>query len=91
MPATGAFGHPHSWFIEQEVADRIVAYKADGRLIEGFERRWKSVWDRVEIVWATWEQVTEELQDAALDRFYALCKEFNKKKAREESPLPPTA
>lgn len=89
-PADSTLIRPSSYpreVIEQEIAERIVAYKADGRQVQEFERGWKAVWDRVKVVWATWEQVKDELQDTGLERFYSLCKDFNKKKAAKERAL----
>ena len=68
-------------FIEQEIESRIALYKRDGRSIDAFEQDWRAVWNRTQTVWSTWEEVVEEIGDAHLSEFYALCKLFNRRES----------
>lgn len=82
-PADTPFINPAKFtreFIKQEIEGRIAQYKGDGRSIDAFEQNWRAVWARTQTVWATWEEVVEEIGDPDLRDFYLLCKRFNEKK-----------
>lgn len=74
-------------FIEAEINQRILEYKSDGRTIDLFENNWKDVFQRVEMKWATWEEVVDEMKDQYLAEFYRLCKRFGKKKGENTSTI----
>jgi hypothetical protein len=67
--------------IEAQIAERIQGYLgpagptgADAR----FFREWRQGLNRLCIRFLTWEKVVAEIDNVDLDRFYGLCKRFNR-------------
>lgn len=66
--------------LESQIADRASGYRRSttrGKTDTKFFDRWRPVLDRIQIQFLTWEEVLAEINDANLDRFYNLCKQFN--------------
>jgi hypothetical protein len=66
--------------VQRQIADRARNYTRSttrGETNAQFFTTWRQVLDRIQIQFLTWEAVVAESDDAALDRFYDLCKQFN--------------
>jgi hypothetical protein len=66
--------------IERRIADRARNYiqsTTRGETNAKFFTTWRQVLDRIQIQFVTWEKAAAEIDDAALDQFYDLCKQFN--------------
>jgi len=71
--------------IEQRIAGRLEGYRSPGREdpISRFRALWRAVLPRIQIYFATWEEVLDEIAAntdspvEALREFYRFCLKFN--------------
>lgn len=69
-------------FIETQIEERISGYKQGGAIkneFNDFEMQWLDVLKRVTIQFVTWEAVLDEIDDNDINKFFELCKRFNRK------------
>ena len=68
--------------IRERIGQRLAEYKTAGGStpeLERFEAGWERVLERLAVEFRTWEDLLGEIGDGELDRFYDLCKQFNRK------------
>jgi hypothetical protein len=67
--------------IKERIKNRLQAYKRAGDStpeIGQFEAGWEEMFVQIAIHFETWEKVLDEIGDSELNRFYELCKHFNR-------------
>jgi hypothetical protein len=67
--------------IQERIKNRLHAYKTAGKPtpeITQFEAGWEEMLAQIAIQFETWEKVLDEIGDGELNRFYELCKKFNR-------------
>jgi hypothetical protein len=45
---------------------------------EIFVKQWKIILKNINVQFITWEDILNEINDQDIDRFYELCKKYNK-------------
>lgn len=75
-------------FIKDEIKGRLLKYRNGGNEdFRKFESKYEKIIDSINLRFIHWETVLNEIkEDALINKFYNLCKEFNKKD-NEEYPL----